>query len=375
MPRAVTLPLVVFLLFSLCIYWQGGGGGNEGRRRRLLQGAGGEPGSFQHRHYHDHNHFMSPCTHRKRSFRMEGNLAGNLVGLRVAPNAIPHIWAPASFMESWRKDMLATGVSRFKEEEFPVQMMYALKKPAVYIDVGANQGLTSLPVAAMAANHTIYGFEPVPEMVDLLCMSKNLGDWQYDRLHFIEAAVSDTTEMLTLFVPPVRPDNTAFNKDAAVKNVGGEASAIKVHSVMLDQFIKEENITDVALLKIDVQGHELHVLKGAEHALRSKIIKAVHAENDVPITISSGIQPGEIWQFMQSVGFEPFNEEWASITVDESTNHIVRNPKAKVVTEWDFTIGKAGMGCTYDIIWLPIVNSTTTETKTEPNFVNIINRL
>ena len=46
----------------------------------------------------------------------------------------------------------------------------------------------------------------------------------------------------------------------------------------LDQYIHEKKITNIDLLKIDTEGHELNVLKGVEKSLDKKIVKYILLE-------------------------------------------------------------------------------------------------
>lgn len=53
---------------------------------------------------------------------------------------------------------------------------------------------------------------------------------------------------------------------------------IKVTSITLDSFIEENNITEIDILKLDVQGGELMVFEGAKVALNHKKIKIIYSE-------------------------------------------------------------------------------------------------
>ena len=46
----------------------------------------------------------------------------------------------------------------------------------------------------------------------------------------------------------------------------------------LDQYIHEKKITNIDLLKIDTEGHELNVLKGVEKSLDKKMVKYILLE-------------------------------------------------------------------------------------------------
>jgi len=304
----------------------------------------------------NYQHYLSPCTHRHTSFKVTGKFNyGAVVGLRISPSAPPHVWAPAGFIDPYRKDILSTGITTISKEEFPVRMMQMLPVSGVYFDVGANVGVNSLPVAAMALNHSVFAFEPVPKMVDLLCMSKNLGDWQYEHLRVVEAAVSNSEAKTTSLFVPNRKDNTAFTKEAALANVdeGSIISEIVVATIKLDDFIAEEEIQRVDLLKIDVQGHELQVLQGAKQSLTKHIIKALHVENDIKITRKAGIKTRDIFVLLSNAGYLAYAESEASFVVDKQTNSFVASSTAKPLTEQEYVCGKLGECTTYDVLWLP----------------------
>jgi hypothetical protein len=46
----------------------------------------------------------------------------------------------------------------------------------------------------------------------------------------------------------------------------------------LDQFCVDEDIEHIHLLKLDAEGHELAILRGASHELRSRTIDAIQFE-------------------------------------------------------------------------------------------------
>ncbi len=63
-----------------------------------------------------------------------------------------------------------------------------------------------------------------------------------------------------------------------------------IDSVILDDFLKENNFTqEILLLKIDVQGYELNVLKGAIHSLKKTHIILIEQNNhlNLPNTLPS----------------------------------------------------------------------------------------
>ena len=58
----------------------------------------------------------------------------------------------------------------------------------------------------------------------------------------------------------------------------GEAEGHHIRLTRLDDFLPERDISRVDLLKIDTEGHEMAVLRGAERAIRSGAVRAIHFE-------------------------------------------------------------------------------------------------
>ena len=288
---------------------------------------------------------------------------GVVLGLRRSSPLIPdQYFAPPRFSHvTWRDDILKSGITHDTDEN-PVQMMMKLRAPGVYLDVGANCGTTTLPVAAMTTRHRVFGFEPVPAMFNLLCASKIFGSAMYqDRLSYFHVAVSNASAPLRLFVPQDREDNAAAGPDntAALKNVRGKSKRkrnavlksveLQVKSITLDDFMDSTlPLQQATLLKIDTQGHEFQVLKGAEKSLRARRIQAVYAENDLGLTAAAGVDPQDILAFMKSVGFRPFTVEQFLVKDDAFT----RIPDTEPLRGLSAAHGAGG-----DVLWLPVENS------------------
>ena len=299
---------------------------------------------------------------------LEGN-PGVVLGLRRSSPLIPdqYFAAPRFSHVTWREDILERGITHDSDEN-PVKMMLKLNSSKTYLDVGANCGTTTLPVAAMKTMHRVHGFEPVPAMFNLLCASKAFGKAMYHgRLQYWHVAVTNTSTPLRLFIPADREDHAAAGRDSrvALQNLRTKSSKwrpsptpsaveLEVRSVMLDNFMETTlPLHNVTLLKIDTQGHELHVLRGAEKLLRAQRIQALYAENDPGLTTAAGVNPHDILEFMASVGFMPFKVEQFVIVQDT----ITRVPGVEPLASLD-----ASSGAGSDILWLPLDNVGARET-------------
>ena len=130
------------------------------------------------------------------------------------------------------------------------------------VDVGANAGYHSLLAADLGGEGSqIVAFEPGARMRELLRRSLALNA---DRsVELVAAACWDEDAMVSFSVSD-DPRNTGLSSTSAqFADAGGAA----VPGVRLDRWCAERALRP-ELVKIDVEGAELHVLRGAEGLLR-----------------------------------------------------------------------------------------------------------
>ena len=132
------------------------------------------------------------------------------------------------------------------------------KKNGCFIDVGANIGLMSIYTADCFPNAKVIAFEAHPKTYELLKENIALNDltniaiWQY--------ALGSSTGKVSIY------DNWQVNRGGASLIIKTEDSAAyQVEMIPLDEVIGA-NIPD--MIKIDVEGVELEVLKGAKETIR-----------------------------------------------------------------------------------------------------------
>jgi FkbM family methyltransferase len=142
-----------------------------------------------------------------------------------------------------------------------------------FVDIGANFGYYSLmAAAAIGDSGRVFGFEPNPELCDHLrgTIQKN----EIMNITVEQAGVSDEAGWADLFLPIKRGNNTA----TMIANAGGRP--LRVPVVTLDEYLDRYKIARVDFLKIDVDGFEPRVIRGAQAAIRAKRIKAVFCDHN-----------------------------------------------------------------------------------------------
>jgi FkbM family methyltransferase len=138
----------------------------------------------------------------------------------------------------------------------------------IVIDIGANLGSYVIPLAKRNAHLQFEAFEPQRIVYYQLCANIFLN--RLSNVHAHQFGIS-STQMVQSYVLPNYAEETnigAFSIDFDTRannyEVKSEGFVERMRIIPLDMMQYEK----VRLIKIDVEGHELSVLLGAEHTLR-----------------------------------------------------------------------------------------------------------
>lgn len=145
-----------------------------------------------------------------------------------------------------------------------------LPDDAVIFDVGANIGSICLPMAYSLPRSTVYAFEPTDFAFAKLEQNLKLNPDLQKRVTAIQTFVSDennTDSKLTAFAS-WRIDGNDSVADKIHSVHGGTQKNATQKQITLDSFVRENNISRLDYIKIDTDGHELFVLRGAREVLK-----------------------------------------------------------------------------------------------------------
>lgn len=139
----------------------------------------------------------------------------------------------------------------------------------VIFDVGANRGQWSKEVLALKPQAAIHCFEPSS------LARKEFSHEEFPSNVVLNAAgLGDSAGTLKLYVHPGALELSSVYGSS-------ESADVKVEEVpilTLDQYCLQHGITTIHYLKIDVEGHELAVLRGADATLKSGAINYIQFE-------------------------------------------------------------------------------------------------
>jgi FkbM family methyltransferase len=164
--------------------------------------------------------------------------------------------------------------SPLAHEDFVVGCFQRLVRPGdVVYDVGANIGLHTRLLCSRFGAGEVVAFEPMTENVALLRANVALGGPQC-RVRVVPAAVSDSDRREALQVDDVMSQSAALDSVTGGAASGGRRQyglpprTEEVDVVRLDSVVDRDRLPAPALIKIDVEGAEASVLRGAAEVLR-----------------------------------------------------------------------------------------------------------
>jgi len=140
-----------------------------------------------------------------------------------------------------------------------------LREGDIFIDVGANIGLMSIFSSRAIGNKgKVYSFEPVLETFTIL--KKNIEINKIKNIDAFNIGVSDSKGKSFIYTNPYSgKGSSSFIKPPDQS----ESKEYEIIIETLDEFLIGHHLTNIRMLKIDVEGWELHVLRGARSLLRS----------------------------------------------------------------------------------------------------------
>lgn len=143
---------------------------------------------------------------------------------------------------------------------------------AVIFDVGGNVGQTATRFHAEFPDAKIHSFEPFPAAFQALTNTARILGTEAHPL-----ALSDEIGTKTLYISRLSVLNSVL-QPAKERENAFDGRVLTVQATTIDAFCQQHAIDRINLLKIDVQGHELAVLKGAEGFLGSGQIDLIYCE-------------------------------------------------------------------------------------------------
>lgn len=185
------------------------------------------------------------------------------------------------------------------EEEVRFALLSNLSAGATAIDIGANFGMHTLIMAdQIGADGRLLAFEPIPENLRLLRRNVKLNRFN-DRVTIQEAAISDQpVDTIDMVVDSDQLEPSASLQTDSTKG----RETVTVSNISLDQATSSVGVENKCLVKLDVEGAELSVLRSGEEFLkrvRPKLLIEVH-DYALP---QFGDSTEAVYEFLKNYGY------------------------------------------------------------------------
>jgi len=209
------------------------------------------------------------------------------------------------------KGQIAEGIFWGGFEKKELEILQSLLTPkSVMIDAGANIGLHSIICSKIVGTAgKVYSFEPSKANFDLLLknielnhiksiipINKGLGDKIGETLILSQNFETGDAEKYIL-----KAENKGTNTDNFFNKIQLTES---ISLETLDNFQLINNLKKVDFLKIDVEGYEYYVLKGAENLLKNNPQIIILFECAEHLASRAGAQQTAVFSFLNKLGFE-----------------------------------------------------------------------
>ena len=169
-----------------------------------------------------------------------------------------------------------------------------VKEGMTIIDVGANKGYYSLIFAKLMNDRgRILSFEP--DINNCFWFNKSIQANKYKSIKLYQCALSDNNGEAIFYLGEKSGWGSLFSSSDASRK-----QPVVVNTKKLDNVVQEEGISSIDIIKIDVQGADLLVLKGARKTLAANPKLKIAMDVDV----KGEEERQQLFDLLTSCGFQ-----------------------------------------------------------------------
>ncbi|MEO6786365.1 MAG: FkbM family methyltransferase [Chthoniobacteraceae bacterium] len=179
-------------------------------------------------------------------------------------------------------------------------IMDALSNGGVFVDIGANIGVFTL-AASMMRDVRVFAFEPSPR--ELARLYRNLALNQVSNVVVFPFALGRTSTRMELSLGG--DDNPGHNTFVAEVQERGPRQSAVCHCEPFDGLLKSDTLKQIRVVKIDVEGFEMEVLRGMSASITVMERVTFVVEVTRSLLQCAGSSAEELYAFFDEHGFSP----------------------------------------------------------------------
>lgn len=200
--------------------------------------------------------------------------------------------------------------SSFAADAFDAQRLLmesmGITQPTIF-DIGAHRAETAKKYRSRFPNALIYCFEPFPDSMRIL--KERVGE--DPRIRPVQRAVSDKPGKRRFHVNELDDTSSLLRRPEGARRYyprkDSLKSTIEVDVTTIDAFVRQEQIGNIDILKLDIQGGELMALRGAADTLKGETVALVYTECMFVPHYENNPLLYELWAFLAGFGYTIFD--------------------------------------------------------------------
>lgn len=182
------------------------------------------------------------------------------------------------------------------EKEYVISLAETLAPEDIFYDIGSSIGLNSIIAAKKINKGKVISFEPDPENLDKL--EKNYKLNKLTNYQIVNFAVGDAKNKLKLYTA----GSNGFSP--SLQKVNGIDSFIEVNVDSIDNLIKKGIIPLPDIVKVDVEGAELMVLRGMKNLLMGPVApRKIFLELHSDFITAFGGSVSDVYSFFENIPY------------------------------------------------------------------------
>lgn len=200
-----------------------------------------------------------------------------------------------------------------------------LKPGMTFVDVGANWGYFTLLAAGLVGQHgRVLALEPDPRLVAVL--KDNVTRSRLDQVTVLSLAAAEQPGVLNL--AGYDEDEENFGLSRIVPSSSDSPKTFQVLAESLDNIFAEQSISEIDLLKMDIEGAEALAIAGLKSSLAEHKVKRLLLELHPAQVAELGGHHRMITSQLAAAGYKGWNLDHSPEAIRRAAYHSVGNPAA-----------------------------------------------
>lgn len=206
---------------------------------------------------------------------------------------------------------LFKALTRNHHQEYLPILKSVIDDDSIIIDVGAHAGQFTKLFSTIVPNGRVYAFEPGSYARSIL--NKVILLHHLNNVTQINKGLGESSKEEHLIMPVKKSGSLGFG----LSHLRGESQDVKntisetINIITLDAFAESESLERINLIKADIEGWEMQLLRGAK-----SIIKKWHPVLTLEVNrlflARAGNTPEELWDFLIENGYEIFRLSYSA---------------------------------------------------------------